>query len=67
MARGVSYSPISRVNRDSPNTSAASSADVRFMQVSAVAMMEPLRLALNEEWEHRSYAERDLAVLEARG
>ena len=26
-----------------------------------------LRVVLNEEWEHRLYAERDLAVLEARG
>ena len=26
-----------------------------------------LRVILNEEWEHRRYAERDLAVLEARG
>jgi hypothetical protein len=25
-----------------------------------------LRVVLNEEWEHRLYAERDLAVLEAR-
>lgn len=28
---------------------------------------ECLLIILNEEWEHRSYAERDLAVLEARG
>lgn len=27
---------------------------------------EPLRVVLNEEWWHRQYAERDLAVLEAR-
>lgn len=26
-----------------------------------------LRIILNEEWEHRRYAERDLAILEARG
>jgi hypothetical protein len=28
---------------------------------------EVLLVILNEEWEHRLYAERDLAVLEARG
>lgn len=32
----------------------------------AYAVLEVLRTILNEEWEHRRYAERDLAVLESR-
>jgi hypothetical protein len=31
------------------------------------AVRECLRIVLNEEWQHRLYAERDLAVLETRG
>ena len=30
-------------------------------------MLECLRIVLSEEWEHRRYAERDLAALEQEG
>ena len=36
-----------------------------YPESESYAVMRCLRAALNEEWEHRLYAERDLAVLEA--
>ncbi len=35
--------------------------------VETVTVAEALRVVLNEEWEHRSYAERDLASLDSGG
>jgi hypothetical protein len=36
-----------------------------YPESESYAVMRCLRAVLNEEWEHRLYAERDLAVLEA--
>ena len=37
-----------------------------MLQLEQYRLDNGLRVVLNEEWEHRLYAERDLAVLEVR-
>jgi hypothetical protein len=60
MVRGVLESLT-----DDRLASSVSCREPGWPQLDAVSVEECLRIVLNEEWEHRRYAERDLAVLEA--